>query len=155
MQQDIHEIEAREKERKQAKILVVEDNEDNRQILVLRLRHWGAFDIREATTGQEALACITLDRPDMVLLDLKLPGLDGWETVRRIRALPAPLCQVLIIAVTAHAMYGDRDKALVAGCDEYIAKPIDFGELKAKMERLLVHTSRKEPASGAPVQIKG
>jgi CheY-like chemotaxis protein len=73
------------------KILVVEDNEDNRQVLVLRLRHLGAFDIREATTGQEALDWITQDLPDLVLLDLSLPILDGWETARRIRAVPAVL----------------------------------------------------------------
>jgi two-component system cell cycle response regulator DivK len=127
---------------KRTKILVVEDNEDNRRVLVLRLRHWGEFDIREATTGQEALDCITQDPPDAVLLDLKLPVLNGWETARRIRALPAPLCQLPIIAVTAHAMVGDRDKALTAGCDEYITKPIDSQDLHEKLERLLAHGRR-------------
>src|SRR5262245_57169281 len=118
-------------------ILVVEDNEDNRQVLVYRLQRWGAFTVHEASDGQEALASITREPPDLVLLDLKLPILDGWETARRIRALPVPLNQVPIIAVTAHAMGGDRDKALAAGCDEYIAKPIDFGELREKLERVL------------------
>lgn len=122
---------------KRTKILVVEDNEDNRRILVLRLRHVGAYDIREATNGQEALECIAHDPPDAVVLDLKLPVLTGWETARRIRALPAPLNAVPIIAITAHAMLEDRDKALAAGCDEYIAKPVDFRELHAKLERLL------------------
>jgi len=123
-----------------AKILVVEDNEDNRHILVLRLQHLGEFDIREATTGQEALECIIQDLPDVVFLDLKLPVLNGWETARRIRALPAPLCQLPIIAVTAHALAGDRDKALAAGCDEYITKPIvDMGEVREKLELLLTH----------------
>src|SRR5262245_35080311 len=121
----------------QTKILVVEDNEDNRRVLVLRLQSWGMGAIHEALNGQEALASITREPPDVVLLDLKLPELDGWETARRIRALPVPLNQVPIVAVTAHAMGGDRDKALAAGCDEYIAKPIDFGELREKLERVL------------------
>jgi len=128
------------------KILVVEDNEDNRRVLVLRLQHLGEFAIREATTGQEALDAITQELPDVVLLDLKLPVLDGWETARRIRALPAPLNQLPIIAVTAQAMPGDRDKALGVGCDEYITKPVDFRELQEKLERLLTHG---RPASRA------
>jgi|SRR5262245_16284135 len=122
------------------KILVVEDNEDNRHILVMRLRHLGPFDIREAATGQEALDCILREPPDLVLLDLKLPILDGWETARRIRALAEPLRQLPIVAVTAQAMPGDREKALAAGCDEYVAKPINFRELQEKLERLLVHS---------------
>jgi len=129
------------------KILVVEDNEDNRRVLVLRLQHLGEFDIREATTGQEALECIMQDLPDVVFLDLKMPVLDGWETARRIRALPAPLNQLPIIALTAYAMVGDRDKALEAGCDEYITKPIvNMGEIRKKLERLLTHG---RPASRA------
>jgi CheY-like chemotaxis protein len=126
-----------------AKLLVVEDNEDNRQILMLRLRHTGAYDVREATNGQEALECLAQDPPDAILLDLKLPVLDGWETARRIRTLPAPLNALPIIAVTAHAMLEDRDRALAAGCDEYIAKPIDFRELQELLKRLL---TRRRPA---------
>ena len=98
---------------KRTKILMVEDNEDNRRILVLRLQRLGEFDIREAATGQSALDWITRDAPDALFLDLTLPGgMDGWETARRIRALPAPLNQLPIIAVTAHTMAGDREKAL-------------------------------------------
>src|SRR4051794_30442562 len=108
MREDVGDVEAEKEARKRTKILVVEDNEDSRRILMLRLRHWGVFDIHEATTGQEALDCIARDPPDAVLLDLKLPGLDGWETARRIRALPTPLSQLPIIAVTAHAMFTDR-----------------------------------------------
>ena len=137
MKESSSEGEAGKEARKRTKILVVEDNEDNRRILVLRLRHFGTFDVREATNGQAALECIIQNPPDLVLLDLKLPVLDGWETSRRIRALPAPLSQLPIIAVTAHAMMEDRDKALAAGCDEYIAKPINFRELQEKLERLL------------------
>jgi len=142
-----------EKEMKQTKILVVEDNEDNRRILVLRLRHAGQFEVREAVTGQEALDSIMREAPALVFLNLKLPVLDGWETARRIRALPAPLNQLPIIAVTAHAMVGDRDKALAAGCDEYIAKPIvNPGEILDKLQRLLTRRGRPEPASGASSQ---
>jgi CheY-like chemotaxis protein len=120
------------------KILVVEDNEDIRYILVARLQHMGDFDIREVATGHEALASIMQELPDVLLLDLKLPGMDGWEMVRRVRTLPAPLSQLPIMAVTAHALRGDRDKALAAGCDEYVTKPImDFGEFQEKLERLL------------------
>jgi two-component system cell cycle response regulator DivK len=133
------------------KILVVEDNEDNRRILVLRLQHEGQFDIREAATGQEALDWITREPPALVFLNLKLPVLDGWETARRIRALPAPLNQLPIIAVTAYAMAGDREKALAAGCDEYIAKPIvNPGEIRDKLEQLLGRDGLTGPVGVAP-----
>ena len=135
---------------KRTKILVVEDNEEHRRILVLRLQHEGQFDIREATTGQEALDWITREPPDLVFLNLKLPVLDGWETARRIRALPAPLNQLPIIAVTAHAMVGDREKALAAGCDEYITKPImNPGEIHDKLEQLLGRDGLTGPAGVA------
>jgi two-component system cell cycle response regulator DivK len=126
-----------------AKILVIEDDEDCRRILVLRLQHLGAFTIREATSGQDALDCITRDPPDLIFLDLKLPGVDGLETARRIRALPGALSQLPIIAVTAYVLTWDKDKALTAGCDEYITKPIvDPGEIREKLERLLAHGRR-------------
>lgn len=120
------------------KILVVEDNEDNRHILVYQLRKIGDFDIREATHGQKALDLIAQDPPDLMFLDLKLPILDGWETARRIRAMEGPIRELPIIALTAHAMVGDEEKALAAGCDDYIAKPIvDSHIVKEKIERLL------------------
>src|SRR2546428_4752035 len=123
---------------KRTKMLVVEDNEDNRRILVLRLRHEDKFAICEAATGQEALASITREPPDLVFLNLKRPVLNGGEPARPIRALPAPLNQLPLIAVTAHALVDDRDTALAAGCDEDIAKPIvDAGEIRAKLEREL------------------
>jgi two-component system, cell cycle response regulator DivK len=122
------------------KILVVEDNEDNRHILVYRLRKIGDFDIKEATHGQEALESIAQDLPDLMFLDLKLPILDGWETARRIRAMEGPAKDLPIIALTAQAMVGDEEKALAAGCDDYIAKPIvDSNIVKEKVERLLTH----------------
>src|SRR5262245_13618519 len=94
------------------KILIVEDEDECRRILVLWLRHWGAFDIREAATGQAALDCITRDRPDVMLLDLKLSVLDGWETARRIRASPGALSQLPIIAVTAYIHIWDKAAAM-------------------------------------------
>jgi CheY-like chemotaxis protein len=120
------------------KILVVEDNDDNRYILVLRLRQFGDFEIREASHGQEALDIIAKEPPDLMLLDLKLPILDGWETARRIRAMSGPLKTLPIIAVTAQAMIGDKEQALAAGCNDYIVKPIiDAKVVKEKVERFL------------------
>ena len=120
------------------KILVVEDNEDNRHILVYRLRKIGDFDIKEASDGQEALDLIAQDPPDLLFLDLKLPVLDGWETARRIRAMQGTVKDIPIIALTAQAMVGDEEKALAAGCSDYIAKPIiDSSVVKEKIERFL------------------
>lgn len=120
------------------KILVVEDNEDNRHILVYRLRKVGDFDIQEAQDGQEALVLIAQDPPDLLFLDLKLPILDGWETARRIRAMHGPIKNLPIIALTAQAMIGDEEKAIAAGCDDYIAKPIiDSSIVKEKVLRYL------------------
>ncbi len=120
------------------RILVVEDNEDNRHILVYRLRKIGDFDIIEATHGQEALDLIAQNPPDLMFLDLKLPVLDGWETARRIRTMVGAVKNLPIIALTAQAMVGDEEKALAAGCDDYISKPIvDASVVKEKLERLL------------------
>ncbi len=121
------------------KILVVEDNADNRQILVYRLRTIGDFDIIEAANGQEALDLIAQNPPDLLFLDLKLPVLNGWETARRIRALEGPISDLPIIALTAYARAGDEEKALAAGCDDYIAKPIvNPTIIREKFERLLI-----------------
>jgi two-component system cell cycle response regulator DivK len=122
------------------KILVVEDNEDNRHILVYRLRKIADFDIQEVTNGEDALALIGQDPPDLVFLDLKLPVLDGWETARRIRSMEGAVRDLPIIALTAQAMVGDEEKALAAGCDDYIAKPIvDSTVVREKTLRLLEH----------------
>jgi two-component system, cell cycle response regulator DivK len=123
--------------KKPTQILVVEDNEDLRRILVLRLRHGEGVVVREATTGHEALQCIAQAPPDLVLLDLQLPLLDGWETARRIRALPAPLNALPLIAVTASVGLEDLAKALAAGCNELITKPVDFRALHATLHRVL------------------
>ena len=119
------------------KILVVEDNEDNRRILVYRLRKIGQFQIREATNGQEAVDAVTADTPDLIFMDLKMPVMDGWEATRRIRQMPNS-STIRIIALTAQAMAGDEQKALAIGCDDYLAKPVVDPELvRQKLERLI------------------
>ena len=119
------------------KILVVEDNEDNRRILVYRLRKIGQFDIREATNGEQAVEAVKAERPDLIFMDLKMPVMDGWEATRRIRAMDGGRT-IRIIALTAQAMAGDEQKALAIGCDDYLAKPVVDPEIvREKVERLL------------------
>ncbi len=119
------------------RILVVEDNLDNRRILVYRLRRIGEFEIVEASNGQEALELIETCTPDLIFMDLKMPVMDGWEATRRIRARECGR-RIPIIALTAQAMAGDEQKALAAGCDDYVAKPIvDPEVVRLKLERLL------------------
>lgn len=119
------------------RILVVEDNLDNRRILVYRLKRIGDFDIVEASNGQEAMQAVEGTVPDLIFMDLKMPVMDGWEATRRIRALDVGR-SIPIIALTAQAMAGDEEKALAAGCDDYLAKPIvDPSLVKIKLERLL------------------
>jgi two-component system cell cycle response regulator DivK len=121
----------------QKTILVVEDNVDNRRILVYRLRRIGDFRIIEASNGQEALEVVGTERPDLIFMDLKMPVMDGWEATQRIRTLEEGP-RIPIIALTAQAMAGDEQKALAAGCDDYVAKPIvDPNVVREKMERLL------------------
>lgn len=121
----------------QKKILVVEDNLDNRRILVYRLRRIGEFDISEAGNGEEALAIVENNPPDLIFMDLKMPVMDGWEATRRIRTSERGR-RIPIIALTAQAMAGDEQKALAAGCDDYVAKPIvDPNVVREKVERLL------------------
>ncbi len=136
---------------KGTKILVVEDDDDCRRILKLRLQHLGALTVCEATTGQEALDSIRQDPPDLMFLDLHLPETDGLETARQIRALPGARGQLPIIAVTAYVMSWDKAKALTAGCDEYLTKPIvDPGEIQEKCERLLTRGRPPSPVSTVP-----
>jgi CheY-like chemotaxis protein len=123
------------------RILVVDDNEDNRRILVYWLRKTVDCEILEATHGQEALEIASREPLDLILMDLRLPVLDGWEVARRVRAMEGPVQDVPIIAFTAQAMVGDEEKALAAGCDDYIAKPvIDANIIKEKVERLLARS---------------
>lgn len=119
------------------RILVVEDNPDNRRILIYRLRRIGDFEIVEASNGAEAVSLAAAQRPDLVFMDLKMPVMDGWEATRLIRALEGER-RIPIIALTAQAMAGDEQKALAAGCDDYVAKPVvDANVVREKVERLL------------------
>jgi CheY-like chemotaxis protein len=116
------------------KILVVEDNLDNRCILVYRLKRIGDFEVIEATNGAEALEAVEKERPDLIFMDLKMPVMDGWEATRRIRQM-ADGKTIPIIALTAQAMSGDEQRAIDAGCDDYLAKPIvDPSVVKTKLE---------------------
>jgi CheY-like chemotaxis protein len=118
-----------------AKILLVEDNELNRDMLSRRLIRRG-YEVVMAMDGAEALTSAASEQPDLILMDMSLPKIDGWEATRRLKADPT-LCAIPVIALTAHAMSGDRERALEAGCNEFDTKPIEFERLLAKMERLL------------------
>jgi two-component system, cell cycle response regulator DivK len=117
------------------KILLVEDNENNRDMLARRLRRRD-FQVVLAPDGEEACRLAGAERPDLILMDLRLPGLDGWEATRRLKA-DAPTRAIPVIALTADAMAGDREKALEAGCDDYEVKPVDLASLLGKIEALL------------------
>ena len=118
-----------------AKILLVEDNEMNRDMLSRRLQRRG-YEVVVALDGQEGLSLAETDAPALVLMDMSLPVLDGWETTRRLKASPATR-GIPVIALTAHAMAGDRERALAAGCDDFDTKPIEFERLLGKIEALL------------------
>ena len=117
------------------RILVVEDQEDNRQILRDLLASTD-YEIVEAENGVEALAAVAKQRPDLILMDIQLPILDGYEATRRIKADPA-LRSIPIIAVTSYALSGDEDKAREAGCDAYVPKPYSPRQLLAKIREFL------------------
>ena len=113
------------------KILYVEDNEDNVYMLVRRLTRKG-FMVVVAGTGTEGVAMARSEAPDLILMDLSLPEMDGWEATRLIKA-DADLAAIPVVALSAHAMAGDREKALAAGCDDFDTKPVDFARLLGKI----------------------
>jgi two-component system, cell cycle response regulator DivK len=117
------------------KILIVEDNEMNRDMLARRLER-KKFEVVTAVDGQEAIDLAHSEKPDLILMDLSLPKVDGWEATRRLKADQATM-ETPIIALTAHAMAGDREKAIEAGADEYDTKPIDFSRLLEKIHNFL------------------
>lgn len=116
------------------KILLVEDNEANRDMLSRRLIRRG-YAVVCAVDGEQGVTLARSETPDLILLDMSLPGLDGWAAVRRVKADPAT-AHIPVIALTAHAMAGDRERALAAGCDDYDTKPVEFDRLLAKIEAL-------------------
>ena len=118
-----------------AKILLVEDQEMNRDMLTRRLVRRG-YEVVAAVDGAEGVAMAKSEGPDLILMGMSLPVLDGWEATRQLKADPETQ-SIPVIALTAHAMAGDRDKALEAGCDEYDTKPVELPGLLEKMEKLL------------------
>lgn len=123
-------------------ILIVEDNEMNRDMLSRRLTRKG-YEVLMAVDGETGIEMARTNAPDLILMDMSLPVMDGWEATRRIKSDDA-LKHIPVIALTAHAMANDRDKALAAGCDDYDTKPIELPRLLAKMDALLF-----APASGS------
>jgi two-component system, cell cycle response regulator DivK len=118
-----------------AKVLLVEDNEMNRDILLRRLSRRG-YVVVFAVDGQQGVEMARSEKPDIILMDMSLPIIDGWEATRRVKSDNA-IRDVPVIGLTAHAMSGDREKALEAGCDDYDTKPVEFDRLISKIERLL------------------
>ena len=118
-----------------AKILLVEDNEMSRDMLSRRLQRKG-HEVLLAADGMQGILMAESHSPDLILLDMSLPVIDGWEAARRLKASPAT-AGVPLIALTAHAMSGDREKALAAGCDDYDTKPVDFAQLLVKIQAML------------------
>ena len=117
------------------KILLVEDNEMNRDMLSRRLLKKG-FDLVMAVDGEQSIEMARAEAPDLILMDISLPGLDGWEATRRLKAMPETRA-IPIIALTAHAMAGDREKCLEAGCNDYDTKPVEFPRLLGKIQEFL------------------
>jgi two-component system cell cycle response regulator DivK len=117
------------------KVLLVEDNEMNRDMLSRRLIRRG-FEVIFAADGQQGVDAARREKPDIILMDLSLPVMDGWEATRRVKSDEATR-GVPVIALTARAMVGDREKAMEAGCDDYDTKPVEFDRLLGKIERLL------------------
>ena len=118
------------------KLLYIEDNEDNLYMLTLWFDVLGDYEIVSAADGAAGIAMAAAELPDLILMDLNLPEIDGWEATRRLKADPATR-DIPIIALTAHAMAGDREKAIATGCDDFETKPVEFDRLLAKIERVL------------------
>ena len=119
-------------------ILVVEDNEESRDMLSRRLQRRG-YAVIVATDGERAVSMAREAMPDLILMDMNLPKMDGWEATRQLRATPETRA-VPVIALTAHAMTGDREKTLAAGCNDYHPKPVELVRLLAQIEKWLAHS---------------
>lgn len=117
------------------KVLLVEDNEMNRDMLSRRLSRRG-YEVVVAVNGKESIALASSEKPDIILMDMNLPIMDGWSATQHLKATPDTQ-NIPVIALTAHAMASDRDRALAVGCDDYDMKPVDFNRLLAKIAALL------------------
>jgi two-component system cell cycle response regulator DivK len=131
------------------KILLVEDNEMNRDMLSRRLQRRG-YEVVLAMDGQNGVEMTRSEAPDLVLMDMSLPVLDGWEATRRLKADPTTR-HIPVIALTAHAMSSDREKALESGCDDYDTKPVELPRLLGKIEALLSGAGNEMAAAEEPV----
>ena len=118
------------------RLLYVEDNEDNVYMLKMRLELLDEFEVLVAADGEQGVAAALSERPDLVLMDLEMPGVDGWEATRRLKSIPRT-AGIPVIALSAHALAGSREKALAAGCDEFDTKPVEFDRLLRKIKALL------------------
>ncbi len=125
-------------------LLYIEDNEDNLYMLTLFFDVQGGYEILSAATGAEGIATADAKQPNLILMDLNLPEIDGWEAARRLKADPATR-DIPIMALSAHAMAGDREKALATGCNDFDTKPIEFDRLLAKIEQAIAAKPRGEP----------
>jgi CheY-like chemotaxis protein len=128
------------------RILLVEDNEMNRDMLSRRLERKG-YGVVLAVDGSSGIQMAADQAPDLILMDMSLPVLDGWEATKRLKADPATQ-HIPVIALTAHAMSGDRDRAFEAGCDDYDTKPVDLTRLLGKIEALLTQAPGRRPEAG-------
>ena len=120
------------------KILYVEDNDDNVYMLKMRLELLGDFEVLAAEDGEKGCEIALRERPDIILMDLEMPVIDGGEAARRLKGDPQTH-DIPVIALSAHALAGEREKAIAAGCDEFDTKPIEFERLVATVRRLLAH----------------
>jgi len=120
------------------KVLYIEDNDDDVYMLKMRLELLGNFEVVAAEDGEKGCAMATAEQPDIILMDLEMPVVDGWEATRRLKS-NAQTRDIPVIALSAHALAGEREKALAAGCNEFDSKPIEFDRLVATMRRVLAH----------------
>ena len=118
------------------KVLYIEDNDDNVYMLKMRLELLDEFEVLTAEDGEKGCEMAAAERPDIVLMDLEMPGIDGWEATRRLKSNPDTR-DIPVIALSAHALAGSREKALSAGCDEFDTKPVEFDRLVATLRRVL------------------
>ena len=133
------------------KVLLVEDNAENRDALSRRLQRRG-YDVIIATDGKQGVAMVQAEAPDLILLDIGLPEMDGWEVARTLEASEATR-HIPVIALTAHAMPGDREKALSAGCDDYDTKPVEFDRLLGKIQARLAAKDASLALSAADLPV--
>src|SRR5438093_3347135 len=120
------------------KVLYIEDNDDDVYMLKMRLELLGTFEVLTAEDGEKGYEMAAAEQPDIILMDLEMPVVDGWEAARRLKGNPQTR-DIPVIALSAHALGGEREKALAAGCDEFDTKPIEFDRLVATMRRVLAH----------------